>query len=54
MNQGKWKHLCRKSWENEYEYLQIFRFAKLGEGRYAIRNYTKTTYIECTPKTKPC
>ena len=32
---------------------QIDRFAKIGEGRYTIRNCNKNTYIECTPETKP-
>ena len=30
MNLVGWKQLCRKAWENEYEYLQIDRFAKIG------------------------
>ena len=42
-----------KAWENDYEYLQTNRFAKTGERRYSIRNCNKTTYIECTPRTKP-
>ena len=53
MNSEEWKQLCRKSWENDYEYLQIDRFAKIGNGRYAIRNCNKNNYIECTPDTKP-
>ena len=38
MNLEEWKQLCRKAWENDYDYLQIDRFAKIGEGRYTIRN----------------
>ena len=53
MNLEEWKDLCRKAWENDYDYLQIDRFAKIGRGRYTIRNCNKTTYIECTPETKP-
>ena len=53
MNLDEWKQLCRKAWENDYDYLQIDRFAKIGKGRYTIRNCNKTTYIECTPETKP-
>ena len=49
----EWKQLCRKAWENDYEYLQINRYAKIGEGRYTIRNCNKTTYTDCTPETKP-
>ena len=40
------KGMCRKAWENEYDYLQKDKFAKIGEGRYAIMNCNKTTYIE--------
>ena len=53
MNLEEWKQFCRKAWENDYDYLQIDRFAKIGEGRYTIRNCNKNTYIECTPETKP-
>ena len=53
MNLEEWKQLCRKAWENDYDYLQKDRFAKIGEGRYTIRNCNKNTYIECTPETKP-
>ena len=52
MHLGEWKQLCRKAWENEYDYLQIDGFAKIGEGRYTIRKCNKNTYIECTPETK--
>ena len=53
MNLEEWKQLCHKACENEYDYLQIDRFAKIGNGRYTIRNCNKTTYTECTPETKP-
>ena len=53
MNLEDWKELCRKAWENDYDYLQIDRFAKIGNGRYTIRNCNKNNYIECTPETKP-
>ena len=49
----EWKQLCHKVWENVYEYLQIDRFAKIGDGFYTIRNCDKNTYIECTPETEP-
>ena len=52
MNLEEWKQLCRKAWENDYDYLQIDRSAKIGNGRYTIRN-CKNNYIECTPETKP-
>ena len=48
----EWKSLCRKAWENDYEFLQIDRFAKTGNCRYTIRNSYKIFYIECSPETK--
>ena len=33
MNLKEWKQLCRKAWENDFDYLQVDRFAKIGEGR---------------------
>ena len=46
MNLEEWKQLCRKAWENDYDYLQIDRFAKIGQGRYTIRNCNKNTPIK--------
>ena len=53
MNLEEWEQLCRKAWEHAYDYLQVDRFAKKGDGRYTIRNGHKTTYTECTLETKP-
>ena len=53
MNLDEWKQLCRKAWENDYDYLPIGRFAKIGNGRYTIRNCNKTMYTECTLETRP-
>ena len=53
MNLEERKQLCRKAWENDYDYLQTDRFAKIGESRYTITNCNKNAYIECTPETKP-
>ena len=52
MNLEEWKELCPKAWDNDYDYLQIIRLAKIGKGGYIIRNCKKTTYTECTPETK--
>ena len=52
MNLEEWKQFSRKARETDYEYLQIDRFAKIGECIYTIRNCNKTTYIEYTPETK--
>ena len=43
MNLEEWKQLCRKAWERDYDYIQMDRFAKIGEGRYTIRNCNKNT-----------
>ena len=53
MNINEWKQLRHRAWENGYERLQIDIFAKIGQGRYTLRNCNKTTYIECTSETKP-
>ena len=52
MDLHEWKQPCREAWENEYDYIQIDKVAKIREGIYTIRNYKKNTYIECTPETK--
>ena len=36
LNLEKWKELCHKAWENEYDYLEIDRFAEIGESLYTI------------------
>ena len=46
MNLEEWKQLFCKAWENDYDFLQIGRLAKIGEGRYTIRTCNKTTFIE--------
>ena len=38
MNLRERKQLCRKAWENEYDYLQLGRIAKRGEGKYSFRH----------------
>ena len=53
INLEEWKQLCREAWENDYNYLQIDRFVKVGEAMFTIRNCNKNTYIEYTPETKP-
>ena len=52
-NSEEWEQLCRKTWENDFYYLQIDRFAKTGEGRYTIRNCNENNFIDCTPESKP-
>ena len=52
LNVEEWKRLCREAWENDYDFLQTDRFAKIGNGSYTIRNCNKNSCIECTPQTK--
>ena len=52
MNLDECNEFCCKAWENDYDFLQIDRFAKIGEGRYSVRICNRTTYIECTPEPK--
>ena len=53
MNYDEFKQLCKKSWEEEYNYLCIDRFKKKDQGRYCICNESKNTYIQCIPETDP-
>ena len=53
MNLEEWKQLCRRALENDFEMLQIDKFARIGQVRYTIRNCNRTTYTECTSETKP-
>ena len=52
MSLEEWKSLCRKAWGIDYDYLQIDRFAKIGDVSYTIRNCKKITYREGSPDTK--
>ena len=53
MNYDEFKDLCRKSWEDDYNYLYIDRSKKRNQGKYCICNESKRTYIEATPQTNP-
>ena len=53
MNYDEFKDLCRKSWEEDYNYLYIDRSKKRDRGKYCICNENKRTYTEATPQTKP-
>ena len=52
MNYDEFKELCRKSWEDDYNYLCIDRSKKRDQGKYCIFNESKNTYLEATPQTK--
>ena len=49
----EFKELCRKSCDEDYNYLCIDRSKKRDQGKYCICNESKRTYIEATPQTKP-
>ena len=49
----EFKELCRKSWEEDYNYICIDRSKKRDQGKYCICNESKNTYLEATPQTKP-
>ena len=53
MNYDEFKELCRKSWEEDYNYLCIDRSKNRDQGRYCFCNESKKTYIEAMPQTKP-
>ena len=53
MNYDEFKELCRKPWEEDYNYLYIDRSKRRDKRRYCICNESKNTYFECIPETKP-
>ena len=52
MHYDELKELCRKSWEEDYNYLYFDRSKKREQGKYRTCNESKKTYIEATPQTK--
>ena len=52
MSYDDFKELCRKSWEEEYNYLCIDRSKERDQGRSCICNESKKTYIESKPQSK--
>ena len=52
MSYDEFEDLCRKSWDEEYNYLCIDRCKKRYQGRYCTYNENKSSYIECTLETK--
>ena len=52
MDLEEWKQLCHKAWENDIEYLQRDRLAKVGEVGYTIRSCNENTIFECTTEAK--
>ena len=52
MSYDEFKELCRKSWEEDYNYLCIDRFKKRDQGKCCIYNESINSYIDCTQETK--
>ena len=53
MNYDEFKELCKKSRDEDYNYICIDRSKKRDQGKYCICNESNKTYIEATPQTKP-
>ena len=52
MNSDEFKELCRKSWEEFYNYLYFDRSKKRDQRKYCICDESKKTYKKATPQTK--
>ena len=52
MSYDEFEELCRKSWDEDENYLCNDRSKKRDQGRCFICNESKNTYKECTPETK--
>ena len=53
MNYDEFKLMCHKAWDEKYNYLCIDVTRNKNEGKYRIFNESKTTYIDCIPKSEP-
>ena len=53
MKYDEFKEMCYKAWDEKYNYLCIDMTKNKNEGKYRIFNESKTTYIDCNPKTEP-
>ena len=52
MSYEEFKEVCRKSWDEVYNYLSTDRPKKRDQGRYCICNESKKPYEEAKPQTK--
>ena len=52
MNYDEFKDLCRKSWEEDYNFIYIDRPKKEIKENIGFVMKAKKTYIEATPQTK--
>ena len=53
MSYDEFKQLCRKAWEDDYNYLCIGNSKKRDRGRCCVCNESKNTYTECIPEMIP-
>ena len=53
MSYDDYKHLCKKAWEEECNYLYKDISKKRDRGRYCVFTESKNTYTECIPESKP-
>ena len=53
MKYDEFKEMCRKAWDEKYNYICIDMTKNKNEGKYRIFNESKTTYIDCIPETEP-
>ena len=52
MKYDKFKEMCHKVWSEEFNYFCIGMTKNKNEGKYRIFDESKTTYIECIPKSE--
>ena len=52
MRYDEFKHLCRKSREENYNYLCFGRFKKSNKGTHCSCEERRNTFKKCTPETK--
>ena len=52
MEYSEFKETCRKTWSEKFNYLCLDLTKNREEGKYRIFNESKSTYIECIPKTE--
>ena len=53
MKYDELKKMCHKTWSDRFNYLCSDMTKIKDEGKYRIFNESKTTYLECIPKTEP-
>ena len=53
MSCDEFKEFCRKSWEDEYNFLCIDRSKKKDQRKYCFCNESQNKYLDCTPETRP-